>query len=420
MTCTRFFSTTILLALLPIVAAGENLNILAIGQVLPGESPLDVWFEADPLVDYVLVPTEFDFTASFPVGSQEEAQNAWRRFIRTYFPKTRKALVEGFDFLVFPDGNLNYFTARQIANMKYAIEEGAGSFVTMGGGMAKPNVGWTPAWISSSMSDIFPIILTDKMRQDATSGFSIRVVKADPPVLSMFVPLGIEGVIGSYAFTLLYPQPGATTWGKLISHGSPLPADAPGDWLVSWRFGSGGGLSWVVADDLDSTWWSSVHFQTQNEYAGDVFFNILLHSTGRSLPENIFIIHDLRGRYLHYNRERGFLLSLLDFIDRFGANTRDVERQMGDIERLRVESYDAYREADFQRALELVDEAFEMLVSISTDAMRLKDNALLWVYLTEWLVVTGALLFSGSAIYSLMIRRKLYRDVAVTRLQGGE
>jgi hypothetical protein len=253
------------------------------------------------------------------------------------------------------------------------------------------------------------------MRQDASSRFSITVVKNDPPVLSMFVPLGIERVSGFYAFTLLYPQPGATTWGKLISHGARLPSGAPGDWLVSWRFGSSGGLSWVVADDLDSTWWSSVHYQSQNEYAGDVFFNILLHSTGRALPESIFIIHDLRGRYLHYNRERGFLLSLLDFIDRFGANTRSVERQMGDIDRLKEESFDAYRAADFEGALVMIDEAFDGLISISVDAIKLKERALLWVYLTEWLAITGTLLLSGYAVYSLMIKRRIYKDVTVTR-----
>jgi hypothetical protein len=357
---------------------------------------------------------------SLPVTNPKEVADAWRRFIRTYFPKTRKALVEDFHFFVFPDGRLDYFTAKQIANMKFAIENGVGSFVTMGGGMANPNVGWTPAWVSSSMSDIFPIILTDKMRQDANSGFSIEVLKDDPPVLSMFVPLGIEDVIGSFAFTLLYPQPGSTTWAKLISHGAKLPSDAPGDWLVSWRFGPNGGISWVVADDLDSSWWSSIHLLSQNEYAGDVFFNILLYSTGRSLPENIFIIHDLKGRYFFYHRKKGFLISLLDFIDRFEANTRDIEKRMGEIDLLKEESYDTYRTSDFEQALKLINEATDRLISLSTDSMKLKEMALFWVYLTEWLVVTGTLLLSGSAVFSLMIRRKAYREVSVTRLRGLE
>jgi len=405
------------ITILSTVTAGDTLDVLAIGQVLPGESPLDAWFDADPLVDYVLVPTEMDFTSNLPIFNSKKLEEAWRRFIRLYFPKTRKALVEGFEFLVFPDGNLNYFTANQIADMKYAIENGVGSFVTMGGGMATVT-GYTSVWISSSLSEVLPLDLTDKMKQDATSGFSIKVVKTDPPVLSMFVPLGIEKVIGSYAFTYLYPQPGATIWGKLISHVHKLPSDAPGDWLVSWKFGSaGGGLSWVVADDLDSTWWSSIHRQSQNEYAGDVFFNILLYSTGRSLPENIFIIHDLRGRYLHYNREKGFLISLLDFIDRFGANTRNVERQMGNVDLLKDESYDAYRAAEFEEALLLIDEAFEEIISISVDAMTLKERALFWVYMTEWLVITGTLLFSCSAVYSLMIKKRIYREVTVTRLK---
>lgn len=52
------------------------------------------------------------------------------------------------------------------------------------------------------------------------------------------------------------------------------------EWLVSWRVGTTGGISWVFADDLDAMWWSSVLSPSSNEYAGDVFINMLLHSVG--------------------------------------------------------------------------------------------------------------------------------------------
>ncbi len=399
------------------VAAADTLRILAIGQVLPGESPLDIWFAADPLIEYVLVPTEMDFTPSLPISDPRKLEQAWQRFIRLYFPKNREALVEGFDFLVFPDGNIMYFTASQIADMKHAIESGAGSFVTMGGGMATVT-GYTSVWMSSGLAEVLPLDLTDKMRQDANSGFSIKVVKTDPPVLSMFVPLGIETVVGAYAFTNLYPEQASTLWANLISHGQSLPSDAPGAWLVSWRFGSG--LSWVVADDLDSTWWSSVHWPTQNKYAGDVFFNILLYSAGRSLPDNFFIVHDLRGRYINYGQQRAVLVSLLDFIDRFGANTRGIEYQVANMDELKEMSFDAYRTADFGGALGFINEASEGIASISADAVKLKGEALLWVYATEWSAVTGTLFLSGLAVYSLMIRRRVYREAGTTRLRALE
>ena len=133
--------------------------------------------------------------------------------------------MDGFDFLVFPDGNTQYFTPRQIADIKYAIESGAGTFVTMGGGMATVT-GYYGVRINTGLSDILPIVPNLKMRRDVTSGLSIKVVKDDPPVLSMFVPVEIEKVVGSFAFTVLYLREGATCWAKLISHGLPLPQDA--------------------------------------------------------------------------------------------------------------------------------------------------------------------------------------------------
>ncbi len=407
-----------LFVLLPVSLGADTLRVLAIGQVLPGESPLDVWFSADPLVDYVVVPTDMDFSSSLPVYDQKSLAQAWRRFIRLYFPKTRKDLVEGFDFLVFPDGNIYYFTPSQIADIKYAIEKGVGSFVTMGGGMSSVSVGLFPTWINYGLSEVLPIVPNEKMKQDATSGFSIKVVKKDPPVLWMLVPFGIEKVVGMYAFTNIYPRAGATTWANLISHGSPLPQGSPGAWLVSWRFGSG--LSWAVADDLDSTWWSSVYWPTQNKYAYDVFFNILVYSTGRPLPPNIPVIHDLRARFAQYRQEKAVLLSLLDFIGRFGANTQPVEVLVRGADALKERSFDAYAEGSYEEALRLIRDASRKMSSISADAVKLKAKALLWVYITEWSAVTGVLFASGLALYSLMIRRRVYREVETTRLRSLE
>jgi len=56
-----------------------------------------------------------------------------------------------------------------------------------------------------------------------------------------------------------------------------------------------------------------------------------------------------------------------------------------------------------------------MVERIEEAAMRLKDRALLWVYVTEWCAVSGTLLVSGLVVYSLLVRRKLYREVVVTR-----
>ena len=50
-------------------------------------------------------------------------------------------------------------------------------------------------------------------------------------------------------------------------------------------------------------------------------------------------------------------------------------------------------------------------------ALEAKDAALFWVFVTEWLVVTASGLICGAVVWTLMVRRRLYREVTVTRLE---
>lgn len=389
-------------------ASADRINVLAIGQVLPGESPIPYWFNADPLVDYVLIPTDVDYMLG---PTTHAGMKVWQRFIRIYFPKTRRELVEGFDFFVFPDGNIDPFTPTQISQIRFAIESGLGSFVTLGGDLAAPSHTAFPGWLSSSLYEIMPAELNDRMRQVGDE-FRIKVVKDDPPVLSVFVPLGIESV-RAQIYTYLFPKGGATVWADMVAVG--LPDYAPGAWLASWRVGSGGGVFWAVADDLDASFWSSLIYPCENEYSMDIFLNILLYSTGRDLPTDILALHDLRSSYWQFNQERSMLISLMEFVDRFGASTRNLEVEILAADELRERSFDEYRDQEYERALDTSREAIRALLEISNRAMELKDKALFWVYVTEWSAVTGTLLASGYVLYGLLYKRKLYRDVAVTR-----
>ena len=55
-----------------------------------------------------------------------------------------------------------------------------------------------------------------------------------------------------------------------------------------------------------------------------------------------------------------------------------------------------------------------------SEAMKLKDRALFWIYLIEWIAVTGASLLAGFAIWTFMVRRRLYREITTTRLLANE
>jgi dolichyl-phosphate-mannose--protein O-mannosyl transferase len=56
-------------------------------------------------------------------------------------------------------------------------------------------------------------------------------------------------------------------------------------------------------------------------------------------------------------------------------------------------------------------------MGITRDAVKLKDEALFWVYISEWLVVTAAAMVAGVVVWSLMVRRRMYRAVGTTRMR---
>ncbi len=56
------------------------------------------------------------------------------------------------------------------------------------------------------------------------------------------------------------------------------------------------------------------------------------------------------------------------------------------------------------------------LVEFELRTMKLKDEALFWVYVTEWVAVSGTGLLAGYMIYILMLRKALYKQVEVTRI----
>jgi hypothetical protein len=51
------------------------------------------------------------------------------------------------------------------------------------------------------------------------------------------------------------------------------------------------------------------------------------------------------------------------------------------------------------------------------EALKLKDQALFWIYVSEWSVVTGTFLLCSFVVWSLMVKRRLYREVEETKLR---
>ncbi len=76
---------------------------------------------------------------------------------------------------------------------------------------------------------------------------------------------------------------------------------------------------------------------------------------------------------------------------------------------------DIYMDGLHQEALDASSMAIDALLALEEDAIALKRQALVWVYVIEWARVTGTSMIIGVAVYMLMVKRRLYRQVGLTR-----
>ncbi len=386
-------------------ASGQTVRCMGLGQVLPADCPLPHWFPTDPAMDITLIPTDADTISGF---SSDEA----RRYVRIYFPRTREVLAD-YEFFLYPDANLQPLTDIQVGWLTDVIlEDGRAALITMGGGMNSPegNVWFT--WLGTTLAELLPVRMDPTMKRP-NSDFCIEVTRQDPPVLSMFEPLGIEKVVG-FHYTTLFEKQATDVW-AMVKPAAFAMGTTP--WLVSISYGGGEGRKgsfWAVADDIDHGWWWYLHHAHSNPYSFDVLVNVILHATGRRLPDNIEIVHAAREEFRNYNDRKYVLVSIMEFVEMFGGNVRRIETLISELDEVKSSAEGEYLEQNFDEAFDLLKQAGEMNSEARVEAMKIKDQALLYVYIVEWLAVTGTLLVSGSLVYSLMVRRSMYREVATT------
>jgi hypothetical protein len=110
------------------------------------------------------------------------------------------------------------------------------------------------------------------------------------------------------------------------------------------------------------------------------------------------------------------LLSIIDFTEKFGASTEGIQDEIQELEGMYKDARELYFDGDHQGTEEVMQGAFLAFIEAEEEARRMKDRALVWVYAIEWLATTATLMISSIALWSLMVRRRLYQVVDTTRL----
>jgi hypothetical protein len=152
------------------------------------------------------------------------------------------------------------------------------------------------------------------------------------------------------------------------------------------------------------------------EWFNDFVIYLMYFSVDKAVPEDMELVHRLRDQIGTYVLRISLLVSLLEFVEDFGANTATLYDEFEALHQRQKDAEEFYRQGEYQATAEIFSEIDELWELLEARALRTKKNALVWVYVIEWFVVVGASLASGGVLWMVMVRRGFYREVETTRL----
>jgi len=330
-----------------------------------------------------------------------------RRRARIQFPRTRSRLSNEIDVVQIMFAPPWVFTPEQQQWVHDSIYED-------GLGLALVHMGWQPCltdpllmcnrpedWVSSVLYQAWPM---EVVLGVSTKGSIYMEVVEETPVVNLpdfeRMPLGFSGTDGP---GLVYARPGALVHARWKA--------GKEDAIISTRYGNGTTLALPIMD-----------FKAQNDavknwaYFVDYVLNRIYFAADVPIPEDLEVGHALRAAFSQFYEQKNQMVSLIDFVDKFGANTAPLHASIDELEDKNREASTLYIKGEYEAALEAVEEALGGLIEISGESTRIRNRALFWVYLTEYLVLSGTSMICGAVLWSLMVRRRYYREVKTTRL----
>jgi hypothetical protein len=352
-----------------------------------------MFMNIEPLVDVTpVIASEVVARHSFGM----EGVEMMKRALRLYIPRSYGRLVDGQDVIILSDATLFAFDARHVEWFSRSVVDD-GLALMMAGGVESYRLG---GWHATTVADVLPV----DCLPDATGPGQAVIFNVSDELLTS-IPWGSLKAIPFGGSNMVAVR----GWGIPLADFS-VTAGGSNPMMVVGDIGLG--RSFAFTPDWTFGWGESF---SRWEYYGDFCNNLMLYLARRRVPQEIELVHRARRALLDLDVSRGLLISLLDFVDKFGANPRRLDEMIARIDELQSSAELVYMDQDFSRAVTLIEEALEAEVEAEVEAIKVKEEALLWVYAIEWFTVSGTLLVAGLVVWSLMIRRCYFREVGSTR-----
>jgi hypothetical protein len=325
------------------------------------------------------------------------------RSMRLYMPRSREAMVSNYDIIGLDDATFMGFPPNTVPWMTDGcIEDGLGIF--MGGGHESFGGGaGFPSWGGTDLDRVLPVECTGATGPD---GRSVIMAQENPFIRSVpWDEYEQHNIYGGY--NVVKTKDGADQLSRIVR----LVGGQRDPGWVWWDVGSGrffasaGGFRGASAERGFLLW----------KHYPDFVSNMVYFVAGLEPPSDVSLLYEARARFRDIYHQRQIVIGAIEFITKFGADPSKVDRQLLEAEEGLREARSYFVDLELAESKEVADRVFLLLQDGYQLALEARDTALFWIFVTEWLVVTGTGLICGFALWTLMVKRSMYTEVKVTR-----
>jgi uncharacterized membrane protein len=327
------------------------------------------------------------------------------RAMRLYMPRTLERMIANYDVVGLDDTSVEAFPTQTIHWMVDGCMDGGLGFF-MAGGLESFGGSGFPSWGDTVLDKIMPV---ECISGQYTREESRNVVVDFENDLMKNMPWDEYEQYGVFAnYNPVIKKQSASQLSELVHLGLGGGRD-PG-W-VWWDIDNGRFFASAPGFRGSS---AGLRFIRWKHYP-DFVSNLVYYCSGLTPPSDINLLHAVRRSLKDVDDQRQVIIGTINFISVFGADTRDVELELMEAEARLGDARREFVELNLEEARAISDAVFEMLQGAFELAIKAKEAALFWIFITEWLVVSATSLLTGFLVWTLMVRRRLYREVKVTR-----
>lgn len=402
---------------LPTVRSLKNgrIGVLYIG-CLARSTPF-WWMRSDPLFSMYFVQATLRDWANWGPTQQAISELQVFRMIRIYMPRSYSDLTSRFDVLILANANREAVTPHNTEMLAEGVREGGMGLLMCGGWESFGGAFSRPSWGDTSIGALLPTndVPGTYMLQPA-GDMHLIIDEPDNEFIRSLPWDPTQPFMMNFEHNVVTAKEGA----DVLAHvESAFFKDHPG--MVIWELEKGVRTYAVTGEIIGpGSEPGQVHTMCAHgapwKYAIDFGSNLMIYLDRRPVPQDVELVHAVRSTMFETTTRKALLVGLLEFCDSFGANTDRIVSRIDEVQGLISAAIPRYLELHFEEVLDTYDQVGTMLVEIEEEAVRLKNRTLTWVYIIEWMAVTGTSMMCGLVLWSLMIRRRLYREVQTTKL----